>query len=107
MKNYILVIVSTMFILFSMSCASIKILDVPMISMTNTTYDGNVQLKSIGEIKDEACVGSFDNKGLIDNVVKHAQKKYKVDYIKDATLLLSGSNARCMEIVGEGVKVKK
>ena len=104
--NYILTAISIVFMLFFAGCASIKVLDVPLISMTRSASDAPVTLKSIGEIKVETCVGTFENGGLIDAVVKHEQKKYKVDYIKDATLSISGSNYRCMEIVGEGVRIK-
>jgi hypothetical protein len=90
-----------------------KVLDAPLVSMTKRNLPKGAEIKSKGEIDAKYCAGEPAKKpvgsviGLMDEATLRAQSVGGYDYIRNATFIVhNGFFKTCMEVRGEGIKVK-
>lgn len=101
-----LFLVITLVILNGCANQTVKILDATWVSMKNSTPPGPLdRLTKVGPISEEYCLdklsGSF---GLMDEVVKKAEEKNKIDYIKYPSFSQTVGKA-CVQVAGEGFRI--
>lgn len=108
MKKFLLITFA--FTLFSIGCAhKYSILKVNAASMKHRNLAAGSSLTNIGPVKAEYCVPIFEktsgeDKGLIDEVIKVAQEKYRIDFILNPNFSHDG---KCIYVDGEGAKINK
>lgn len=83
-----------------------KILDATAVSMSKRSLKKGQKTKEVGTVTGEFCAemsksGTF---GLMDEAIKDAQRKSKVDFITHVTFYSTG---KCVSLEGTGVKVIK
>lgn len=90
------------------SCASrqVKVLDAPWVSMKNSEApDASMKLAKAGSVDERYCLKSWSGSfGLMDEVVKQAETKHKIDYIRNASFN-KDEGRECMNLVGEGYRI--
>lgn len=97
------------FIVLALSaCAgrSVKVLDSKWASMKHSSPPAKTAaLTSTGNFEETYCLSSWTGSfGLMDEVVKQAEQKYDIDYIKNASFS-KATNSSCVSVVGEGVRI--
>jgi hypothetical protein len=105
MKNQLFLI--AMCLMLS-ACAgrTVKVLDATWVSMKHpmppTSKD---KLVKVGSISEEYCVKSWSGSfGLMDEVVKQAEAKQQVDYVKYPSFTQTVGQP-CVQLSGEGYRV--
>jgi len=79
-----------------------KILDVSAVSMTHPSIKEGESLQEKGPVTGQFCMDTMNDKGsigLIDEVVRNAQKQHNVDFITNAVVFQTGN---CVGIEGTG-----
>lgn len=97
-------------ILLLSACAgrSVKVLDTRWVSMKHSSPPGKqTKLKSVGNIEETYCQTSWSGGsfGLMDEVVKQAEKKHNLDYIRDASFSKQVGH-QCVSVVGQGFRAE-
>lgn len=103
MKTIYLLLVGLIF--SGCGARSVKVLDAPWVSMKHPGGPENPKkLVKVGPIEERYCMESWSGSyGLMDEVVKQAEQKYKVDYIADASFT-EDRGRPCIDLVGEGYR---
>ncbi len=96
--------------LLSVSCGSqsVKVLDAQWVSMKHAQPPENInKLASTGRLNESYCFSSWTGSfGLMDEVVKQAENKYHLDYIRNASFS-KDSGRSCVSVVGEGFRITR
>jgi hypothetical protein len=89
-------------------CANqtVKILDATWVSMKNSTPPGPTdKLTKVGPISEEYCLDKLSGSyGLMDEAVKKAEEKNKIDYIKYPSFTQTVGKS-CVQVAGEGFRI--
>lgn len=98
-------------ILFLSACAgrSVKILDTRWVSMKHASPPSkSIKLKEVGKIEETYCQKNWTggSYGLMDEVVKQAEQKYNLDYIRDASFTKQ-VGMQCVSVVGQGFRIEE
>ncbi len=100
--------VALIMILSLSACAtrSVKVMDASWVSMKHARSPQNIAaLKSVGTIEERFCQESWSGSyGLMDEVVKLAEKKHGIDYIRNASFTKEVGH-QCATVVGEGFRI--
>lgn len=94
--------------LFLAGCATrtLKVLDAPWASMKNSgpPAGGTKLLMRVGPVQEEYCMESWSGSyGLMDEVMKQAEKKHGIDYVRSASFTISQGRP-CAQLSGEGYR---
>lgn len=104
MKPKILIL----FVLLISACASrtVKVLDASWASMKHLSPPTDVKkLVNTGQIEEEYCLKNWTGSyGLMDEAVKQAESKHKIDYIRNVSFMKSVSQP-CVTVSGEGFRI--
>jgi hypothetical protein len=96
------------FVLSACAHSREKLLDANWVSMKNDMPPTKqTKLASIGQISEEYCFSSFKGRGsygLMDEVVKQAEAKHGIDYIKSPSFSKSVGH-QCVQVSGQGYRV--
>ena len=89
-------------------CHRHSLLKINATSMKYRNLPAGASLNNIGPLKAEYCMAYFEKDsgediGLIDEVIKVAQKKYDIDFILNPHFTYSG---KCIYVSGDGAKIK-
>lgn len=81
-----------------------KVLDASAVSMSKSYVPKGKSLKEMGDVTGQFCTDSSHkgSMGLMDETIKDAQRRSKVDFIINASFFRKGS---CMMVEGTGAKL--
>jgi protein involved in sex pheromone biosynthesis len=103
-----IIYISFSILLLAMGCAhQFDLMKAHAVSMKHYHLPQDKKLVKVTDIKSEFCMKSFQfssgkDIGLIDEVIKEAEKKYNVDFILNASFHAKGS---CIILEGEGFRL--
>ena len=90
------------------ACAhrTVKVLDATWVSMRHSMPPSpKDKLEKVQNIYEEFCLNSWSgNFGMMDEVVKLAESKNKIDYIKFPSFTRTEGKS-CVQVTGEGYRV--
>lgn len=102
----ILFLILPLLILAGCANRSVKVLDSRWVSMKHSSPPlKGTPLKAVGGVDETFCMSSWSGAfGLMDEVVKKAEQKYDIDYIRDASFT-KAVGRECVSVVGQGYRV--
>lgn len=106
MKKLILITTISLSI-FSCATHQEKVLDATWVSMKHSTPPSSKdKVVKVGPIQEEYCMDTWTSGtfGLMDEVVKKAEKERKIDYIKYPSFTHTVEKS-CAQVTGEGYRL--
>jgi hypothetical protein len=94
------------FLFIGCASRSVRVMDASWVSMRHTAPPDNPKkMTRVATIDETYCMekwsGSF---GLMDEVVKQAEAKHNIDYIK-SPIFSKDENRPCVTVIGEGFRI--